>query len=104
MTKAGDRGMSLPAPSNAMPRPWKLIDTADTPEGPLELRQRGERDFMIQHGGRVLMTSAYHRSEASLAELGCAPIARRSRPRVLIGGLGLGYTLRAWMSCPRRRP
>lgn len=78
-----------------MPRPWTVIDTAETPEGPLTLRQRGPRDFMIQHGGRVLMTSAYHHSEVTLSKLGCAPIADRPKPRVLIGGAGLGYTLRA---------
>jgi len=78
-----------------MPRPWTVIETAETPDGPLTLRQRGPRDFMIQHGGRVLMTSAYHRSEVALAQLGCMPIADRPRPKVLIGGAGLGYTLRA---------
>ncbi len=78
-----------------MPRPFVLVESVDTPEGPLELRQRGERDFMITVGKRVLMTSVIHRSELSVAELGCAPIKDRKTPRVLIGGLGLGYTLRA---------
>jgi spermidine synthase len=50
---------------------------------------------MIRMGTRVLMTSNFHRSELALAELGCAPIQKRPTPRVLIGGLGLGYTLRA---------
>jgi spermidine synthase len=78
-----------------MPRPFALIESVNTPEGPLELRQRGERDFMIMVGKRVLMSSAIHRSELAVAELGCAPIRDRKAPRVLIGGLGLGYTLRA---------
>lgn len=78
-----------------MPTPWTLIDRVDTPEGPLELRARGERDLMILHAGRVLMSSRIHRSELALATLGCAPIADRPAPRVLIGGLGLGFTLRA---------
>ncbi len=78
-----------------MPRPWKLVERVDTPEGPLELMQRGARDFMIQHAGRVLMTSQITLSEIAVAELGCAPIRERPAPRVLIGGLGLGYTLRA---------
>jgi spermidine synthase len=78
-----------------MVRPWTLIERVDTAEGPLELRQRAERDFMITVGGRVLMTSERTRSEVAVAELGCAPISERPKPRVLIGGLGLGYTLRA---------
>ncbi|MBI3926080.1 MAG: spermidine synthase [Armatimonadetes bacterium] len=78
-----------------MPRPWTLLDSADTPDGPLELRQRDERDFMITIAGRVLMTSLANRSEIALGQLGCTPLAHKARPRVLIGGLGMGYTLRA---------
>ncbi len=78
-----------------MPRPFKLLDSADTPEGRLELRQRGEDDFMISIGGRVLMSSRIHRSETAVAELACAAIRASKSPRVLIGGLGLGFTLRA---------
>jgi spermidine synthase len=79
----------------AMPRAFTLIERVETPEGPLELLQRGARDFMIRVGTRVLMTSTFHRSELAVAELGCAPIQGRAAPRVLVGGLGLGYTLRA---------
>jgi len=78
-----------------MPRPFVLIDRVDTPEGPLELHQRSERDFMIRVGTRVLMSTTFNRSELAVAELGCAPIKGRAAPRVLIGGLGLGFTLRA---------
>lgn len=78
-----------------MPRPWEILETVDTPEGPLELRRRDERDFLITVGGRVLMNSLANRSEVALGELGCAPVAGRRRPRVLIGGLGMGFTLRA---------
>src|SRR5690606_37366758 len=60
-----------------------------------ELRQRGQADFLIVIDGRVLMTSAARRSEEALASLACAAIAGRRRARVLIGGLGMGYTLRA---------
>ncbi|MCB9596201.1 MAG: spermidine synthase [Sandaracinaceae bacterium] len=67
----------------------------ETAEGDLELRRRGERDFMIRVGGRVLMTSRLTRSEEALARIGCAPLATRAAPRVLVGGLGLGMTLRA---------
>jgi spermidine synthase len=76
-------------------RPWRTIAQVETREGPLELRQRGERDFLITIAGRVLMTSAAHRSEDALAELACAGARELPRPRVLLGGLGMGYTLRA---------
>jgi len=78
-----------------MVRPFKLLDSAETPEGRLELRQRGERDFMISIAGRVLMSSHIHRSETAVAELACGALRGRKSPRVLIGGLGLGFTLRA---------
>nr|WP_291315044.1 hypothetical protein [Desulfuromonas sp.] len=45
-----------------MAQPWKTIDNVPTAEGALELRQRGERDFLITVGGRVLMNSLAHRS------------------------------------------
>jgi spermidine synthase len=78
-----------------MTRPWQTIARVDTREGTLELRQRGSADFLITIGGRVLMTSQARRSEEALATL---PLRDR-RPfdvrDVLIGGLGMGYTLRA---------
>ena len=58
------------------------------------MRRRGERDFLILVDGRVLMTSAAHRSESALAEWVCEGLGA-GRPRVLIGGLGMGFTLRA---------
>jgi spermidine synthase len=61
----------------------------------LELRRRGARDFLITQDGRVLMTSAAHRSELAVAELAVERIGRRRAPRVLVGGLGMGFTLRA---------
>jgi spermidine synthase len=76
-------------------KPWQTLERVETPEGSLELRRRGERDFLITVGGRVLMTSAAHRSEDDLARLACAAMIRRPRPHLLLGGLGMGYTLRA---------
>jgi spermidine synthase len=76
-------------------RPWQTLDRVETPEGALELRQRGEKDFLITIGGRILMTSVAHRSEEALADVACAPLAQHPRPRVIVGGLGMGYTLRA---------
>ncbi len=78
-----------------MAQPWQTLATVATAEGPLELRQRGERDFLIVIAGRVLMTSAARRSEEALATLAAAALPGRKHPRVLIGGLGMAYTVRA---------
>src|SRR5512144_1092478 len=78
-----------------MAQPWKTLDRLETTDGILELRQRGERDFLILINGRVLMNSGASRSEISLGRDACRLIADRPRSRVLIGGLGMGLTLRA---------
>jgi spermidine synthase len=76
-------------------RAWQTLETVSTGNGPLSLRRRGEKDFLILLGARVLMTSAAHRSEQRLAECACGEIRELRKPRLLIGGLGMGYTLRA---------
>jgi len=76
-------------------QPWKTVDSAETADGVLELRRRGERDFLILINGRVLMNSGANRSELALGEHACRAVAGRPGPRVLIGGLGMGLTLRA---------
>jgi len=78
-----------------MTRPWQTIARTDTPEGALELRQRGERDFLITIAGRVLMTSQARRSEEGLASLPLRDRTPGALRDVLVGGLGMGYTLRA---------
>lgn len=72
---------------------WQTLDRVASAGGSLELRRRGERDFLITVDGRVLMTSTAHGSESELATWVCEGLPRA--PRVLIGGLGMGYTLRA---------
>jgi spermidine synthase len=76
--------------------PWKLLDRAQMPESGEELRlyQRG-REFSIRVDRHELMNSRVHGSEDALAELACARIAHRPGPRILIGGLGMGYTTAA---------
>ena len=76
-------------------RPWQVLESVKTREGVLELRRRGERDFLMTIAGRVLMTSQHHRSEDVLADVACVALGKKQRPRVLLGGLGMGYTLRA---------
>lgn len=75
--------------------PWHTLDREDTPHGLLELRQRGKDEFLITIAGRVLMNSRENRSELALAECVCEALANRAAPRLLIGGLGMGCTLRA---------
>ena len=76
-------------------RPWQVLESVSTRQGVLELRRRGERDFLMTIAGRVLMNSQHHRSEDVLSDVACAELGEKSRPRVLLGGLGMGYSLRA---------
>ena len=77
--------------------PWISIERSETPDGTrLELMRRGDQ-FSIRANGELLMNSRVHGSEEALAELALAalPEAARARARVLVGGLGCGYTLAA---------
>ena len=78
-----------------MAKPWKTLESIDTDEGVLELRQRDERDFLITVGGLVLMNSLANRSEVVLGQIGCQQLQAHPAPRVLVGGLGMGFTLKA---------
>jgi spermidine synthase len=75
---------------------WEFLESANVPGngGELCLYRRGE-EFSIRVGNRELMNSRVHGSEEALAELAHAMIADRPRPRILIGGLGMGFTLSA---------
>ena len=76
--------------------PWQRLAQAEVlgEKVPLVLSRR-EAEFAIRIGSRTLMGSRAHGSEEALAELACARIAVRTQARVLIGGLGMGYTLAA---------
>jgi spermidine synthase len=78
-----------------MAKPWRVVDSIDTDEGLLDLRQRGETDFLITIDGRVLMNSSANMSEIVLSELACESLKNKKRSRVLVGGLGMGFTLKA---------
>ena len=76
--------------------PWSVLDTAQVPGGGSELRlkQRGaEFSIMLDHD--ELMNSRLSGSEEALATIACEKVRRRKIPRILIGGLGMGFTLRA---------
>jgi spermidine synthase len=60
----------------------------------LKLMRRGD-EYIILAGGKPLMSSRMHGSEEALATFGCRKARMLKRPRVLVGGLGMGFTLRA---------
>jgi spermidine synthase len=68
---------------------------ARTPNGTVIALHRHDGAYSIYADGVELMSTRRHRSEDRLAEVACAPIKEVSGARVLIGGLGLGFTLRA---------
>ena len=76
--------------------PWEEIERAEVPGGEEEviLRKRG-KEFSIRVAATELMNSRIHGSEDALAELTCSRISRKPGRRILIGGLGMGYTLAA---------
>lgn len=76
--------------------PWEEIERAEVPGGEEEviLRKRGP-EFSIRVATTELMNSRIHGSEDALAELTCSRISRKPGRRILIGGLGMGYTLAA---------
>ena len=78
-----------------MPRPHETIDSVQTKDGQLELLRLYAGDWLIMQDRYPLMSSRQRRSELALAELACTPLAKRTAPRVLVAGLGMGYTLRA---------
>jgi spermidine synthase len=75
--------------------PWLHLDTAQVPGGgELRLLRRGA-EFSIKLDKNELMNSRLSATEQALATMGCATIRSRPRPKILIGGLGMGFTLRA---------
>lgn len=75
--------------------PWKLLESAQVPGGADEMRlYQRDAEFSIRVGRHELMNSRVYASEDALSELGCARIQPRPAARVLIGGLGMGYSLR----------
>lgn len=76
-------------------KPFETLDTFTTPAGQrLTLHRRGD-DHYIDLDGHELMSTRVHSSETALGTLGCDRWRDAEAPRVLIGGLGLGYTLTA---------
>lgn len=80
--------------------PWEELDRATVPgeqpglKSELRLMRRGA-EYSIMAGPVELMNSRLSGSEEALADLACDPVKARKSARILIGGLGMGFTLRA---------
>jgi spermidine synthase len=75
-------------------KPTELLGETRAPDGTHIALTRQDREFIILAGGKPLMSSRMHGSEQALATFGCRHLPQ-SRPQVLIGGMGMGFTLRA---------
>jgi spermidine synthase len=75
-------------------KPTIKLATARTPDGGEMGLYQHDRDFLININGQELMSSRRHDSEQELARLGCAHLSKHKAACVLVGGLGMGYTLR----------
>jgi spermidine synthase len=76
-------------------KPWELLGQVETPEGSLLALTKRDTEYVILADGRSLMSSRMKGSEEALATIGCERASKLERPRVLVGGLGMGFTLRA---------
>jgi spermidine synthase len=83
------------ATKEAPVKKWTLVDQALTPDGKTVSLHEHDGSYTIRLDGVVLMTTRQHGSEEKLAELACAHLREKSRARILIGGLGFGFTLKA---------
>jgi spermidine synthase len=75
-------------------KPLERLGDARTPDGTLLQLYRHDGAYLIRADGVELMSTRRHLSEDKLAEVACAPLVQKRQARVLIGGLGLGFTLR----------
>jgi spermidine synthase len=76
-------------------KPWQVLGRARTPDGVELTLKHHVSEYVIMANDRPLMSSRMHASEDALAVLGCRRAAPLTRPHVLVGGLGMGFTLRA---------
>jgi len=78
-------------------KPWELLGETRAPDGAELALTLRSGEYVILANGKSLMSSRMHGSEEALATSACAriKISGREEPRVLIGGLGMGFTLRA---------
>jgi spermidine synthase len=76
-------------------KPMELLGESVTPDGTEMRLMRRDQEHIILANGKSLMSSRMHGSEEALATLACAHVRALRKPSVLVGGLGMGFTLRA---------
>jgi spermidine synthase len=76
-------------------KPWELLGETRTPDGSLMALMRRDNEHVILANGKPLMSSRMHGSEEALATFACRRASTKPQPSVLVGGLGMGFTLRA---------
>ena len=74
---------------------WELLGETRTPDDEAMTLTRRDNEYVILASGRSLMSSRMHGSEEALAALACRRARLLEQPCVLVGGLGMGFTLRA---------
>lgn len=80
---------------------WTCLDSAPMPDGQTISLNEHDGSYSVRIGGAELMSTRRHASEEKIAELACAHAAEIRGARVLIGGLGFGFTLRAALAALR---
>jgi spermidine synthase len=76
-------------------KPWELVGETNLPDGTRLTLTRRDRELVILANGKSLMSSLMHGSEEALATSACRRARTAQQPCVLVGGLGMGFTLRA---------
>ncbi len=76
-------------------KPFELLGETLSPDGTVMKLVRRDDEYIILSGGDILMSSRMHGSEEALATFACRRARTLKQPSVLIGGLGMGFTLRA---------
>ena len=76
-------------------KPFELLGETLSPDGTVMKLIRRSDEYLILADGAILMSSRMHGSEEALAKFACQPVRTLQQPSVLIGGLGMGFTLRA---------
>lgn len=77
---------------------WTTLEQLTTPDGSTLSLAVHDRDYVIRVNGRELMSTRHSYSEEQLGVVACEPLFEKRAASVLIGGLGLGFTLRAALS------
>ncbi len=75
-------------------KPYVKLAETRTPDGVLFTLHKHDGEFYLKNDGNDLMSTALTYSEQKLADIGCDFVKPPEHPRVLIGGLGLGYSLK----------